>query len=44
MYDSSTYVWIYIGILLLTTIGIIVYKPKMKKISNKPEENIQWKV
>lgn len=44
MYDSATYVQIYIGILLLTAIGLIVYKLKMKKISNKPEENIQWKV
>lgn len=44
MYYSATYVQIYIGILPLTAIGVIVSKLKMKKISNKSEENIQWKV
>lgn len=44
MYDSATYVQIYNGILLLTAIGVIIYKLKMKKISNNPEDNIQCKV
>lgn len=41
MYDSAAYVLNYTGILLLTAIGVTVYKLRMKKISNKPEENIQ---
>lgn len=44
MYYSAPEVLIYIGILLLTVIGVIVYKHKMKKIFNEAEENIQWKV
>lgn len=43
-YAQSAYVRIYIGILLLTAIRVIVHKFRMKKISNKPEENIKWKV
>lgn len=44
MYYSAPEVQIYIGILLLTVIGVIVYKLEIKKIFNKAEEHIQWNV